>query len=97
MGHSTDCTNQRAPPTPRRVEPVKTPYSLSMTNAATTDSLTLELAGREIHITNPDRVLVEKLGATMRDLVNYYRKIEASDLRAMGGRPVLLQRFLMGG
>jgi DNA ligase D len=67
-----------------------------MTDADSTGSLTLEVAGREIHITNPDRVLFEELGATKLDLVNYFRGVEEPALRAMGGRPVLLQRFPRG-
>ncbi len=59
-------------------------------------SLTLEVAGREVQITNPERVLFDERRETKLDLVNYYRSVEEPLLRATGGRPVLLQRFPHG-
>jgi DNA ligase D len=56
----------------------------------------VEVAGQTITITNPDKVFFPEHGQTKLDLVRYYQAIEAPLLRAMGGRPVLLQRFPNG-
>ena len=64
------------------------------------EATTLELAGREVRITSPGKVLFGGAGITKLDLVRYYASIEAPLMRAMGGRPVLMQRFpneLSGG
>ena len=56
----------------------------------------VEVSGRTIRITNPDKVFFPEHGQTKIDLVHYYVSIEGPLLRAMGGRPVLLQRFPNG-
>src|SRR6185369_12332813 len=56
----------------------------------------LELAGREVRITSPDKVLFSERGETKLDLVRYYAAVEEPLMRAMGGRPVLMQRFPKG-
>jgi DNA ligase D len=60
------------------------------------DEVTLELAGREVRITSPGKVLFAERGETKLDLVRYYASLEAPLMRAMGGRPVLMQRFPRG-
>ena len=60
------------------------------------DAQVLELAGREVRITSPDKVLFAGPGVTKLDLVRYYAGLEAPLMRAMGGRPVLMQRFPQG-
>src|SRR3954449_12287558 len=56
----------------------------------------LELAGREVRITSPDKVLFGERGETKLDLVRYYAGLAEPLMRAMGGRPVLMQRFPKG-
>ena len=56
----------------------------------------LELAGREVKITSPGKVLFPERGETKLDLVRYYAAVEAPLMRTMGGRPVLMQRFPHG-
>jgi DNA ligase D len=63
---------------------------------AAKDAHVLELAGREIRITSPDKVLFAGNGETKLDLVTYYATIAGPLMRAMGGRPVLMQRFPKG-
>jgi DNA ligase D len=63
---------------------------------AGTDAQLLELAGREVRITSPEKLLFPKSGVTKLDLVRYYEALEAPLMRAMGGRPVLMQRFPKG-
>ncbi|ALG14146.1 non-homologous end-joining DNA ligase [Kibdelosporangium phytohabitans] len=54
------------------------------------------LAGREVAISSPDRVFFPERGETKLDLVNYYVAVAEPLMRAMGGRPVLMQRFPRG-
>ena len=56
----------------------------------------LELAGREVRITSPGKVLFGERGETKLDVVRYYAAVAEPLLRTMGGRPVLLQRFPQG-
>lgn len=60
------------------------------------DVVVVEASGREVQITNPGKVYFSERGETKLDLVRYYQSIEEPLLRAMGGRPVLLQRFPNG-
>jgi DNA ligase D len=60
------------------------------------DTLVVEAAGHELAITHPDRVFFPERRETKADLVRYYQSVEEPLLRAMGGRPVLLQRFPNG-
>jgi DNA ligase D len=60
------------------------------------DSVVVTPAGHEVPITSPNKVFFPGTGATKLDLVRYYQAVEAPLLRALGGRPVLLQRFPNG-
>jgi DNA ligase D len=60
------------------------------------DAEILELAGREVRLTSPGKVLFGARGETKRDLVDYYVSVGDALMRAMGGRPVLMQRFPNG-
>jgi DNA ligase D len=56
----------------------------------------LDVAGRQLTITSPDKVFFAERGATKLDLVNYYLAVEEPLMRAAGGRPTLMQRFPRG-
>src|SRR5262245_48335635 len=56
----------------------------------------LELSGRTVRITSPDKVMFPERGETKLDLVQYYQSIEQPLMRAMGGRPVLMERYPNG-
>src|SRR5438034_11089973 len=58
--------------------------------------LVVEAAGREIAVTSPSKAFFPERGETKLDLVRYYQTVEEPLLRAMQGRPVLLQRFPNG-
>src|SRR5204863_9142406 len=60
------------------------------------DTVVVEAGGREIEITHAGKVLFEERGDTKLDLVRYYQAVEGPLMAAMGGRPVLLQRFPNG-
>ena len=64
--------------------------------AGPVERTTVEAAGRAVDITSPSKVLFPERGDTKLDLVQYYLSVEAPLLRAMGGRPVLMQRFPHG-
>ena len=57
------------------------------------DYLTIELSGRELKISNPDKVFFSKRGETKLDLIEFYAAIEEPLMRVMGDRPTLMQRF----
>lgn len=52
--------------------------------------------GREVSISNPDKVLFPGPGYTKRDLVHYYLSVAEGALRAAGGRPNVLVRYPNG-
>ncbi len=58
--------------------------------------LQVEAAGRRLTITSPDKVFFSERGETKADLVRFYQLVAEPLLAAMGGRPVLLQRFPNG-
>jgi DNA ligase D len=60
------------------------------------NEVSVEAAGRELKISHPGKVLFPERGETKLDLVRYYQAVEQPLMRAMGGRPVLLQRFPNG-
>ena len=60
------------------------------------DVVAVEAAGREVMISSPGKVFFADGKQTKLDLVRYYQAVEAPLLRALGGRPVLLQRFPNG-
>jgi bifunctional non-homologous end joining protein LigD len=53
-------------------------------------------AGREVAISNPDKVYFPEAGITKLDLVHYYLAVAEGALRAAGGRPNVLVRYAEG-
>ncbi|HET9058531.1 MAG TPA: non-homologous end-joining DNA ligase [Acidimicrobiales bacterium] len=60
------------------------------------DAVQIQASGRLVTISHPGKVLFPDQGQTKLDLVRYYQAVEGPLLRAMAGRPVLLQRFPNG-
>jgi bifunctional non-homologous end joining protein LigD len=56
----------------------------------------LDIDGRAVTITNPDKVFFPKTGHTKLDLVNYYLSVADGALRGVHGRPMALKRFVNG-
>ncbi len=56
----------------------------------------LEAAGREVTITNPEKVFFPKAGYTKLDLVKYYLAVAEGALRGIAGRPIVLKRYVNG-
>jgi DNA ligase D len=57
------------------------------------DEQTLDIAGRSVTISSPDKVFFAERGETKLDLVRYYLAVAEPFLRTSGGRPTLMQRF----
>src|SRR5215475_1586912 len=57
---------------------------------------TLEIAGREVTITNPDKLVFPVGGHTKLDLIHYYLSVADGALRGVAGRPMVLKRFVHG-
>jgi DNA ligase D-like protein (predicted polymerase) len=56
----------------------------------------LEIDGRQVTISNPDKVLFPEGGHTKLDVVRYYLAVADGALRAAGGRPNVLVRYPNG-
>src|SRR5881409_2971567 len=56
----------------------------------------LEVAGREVAVTNPDKVFFPKAGYTKLDLAKYYAAVADGALRGIKGRPIVLKRYVNG-
>ena len=60
------------------------------------ERLTLEVAGREVAISNPGKVYFPEAGITKLDVVRYYLAVAEGALRGAGGRPNVLVRYADG-
>jgi DNA ligase D len=60
------------------------------------EPVAIEAGGREVEIGHPGKLLFREAGRTKLDLARYYVAVEPALMAAMGGRPVLLQRFPHG-
>jgi DNA ligase D-like protein (predicted polymerase) len=58
--------------------------------------LSLEVGGRTLSITHPDKVVFPDAGVTKLDLVEYYLAVADGALRGVAGRPMILKRFVKG-
>ncbi|MFI9555689.1 non-homologous end-joining DNA ligase [Nonomuraea endophytica] len=56
----------------------------------------MDVAGREVRITNPDKVVFPEAGYTKLDLITYYQAVAGGALRGVAGRPMILKRFVHG-
>jgi DNA ligase D-like protein (predicted polymerase) len=56
----------------------------------------VEVAGREVTVSNPDKVYFPKAGYTKMDLVRYYLAVADGAVRGVNGRPMALKRFVNG-
>jgi len=56
----------------------------------------IEVAGREVRITSPGKVVFPRTGHTKLDLVRYYEAVGEAALRGVYGRPMVLKRFVHG-
>jgi DNA ligase D-like protein (predicted polymerase) len=64
--------------------------------ANTGERVVLEIAGREVAISNPTKVYFPQAGVTKLDVVRYYLAVAEGALRGAGGRPNVLVRYANG-
>jgi DNA ligase D len=60
---------------------------------ADTSAIELDVEGRAIRVSNPDKVYFSTRGQTKLDLVSYYLSVGPGIVRALFERPCVLQRF----
>ena len=56
----------------------------------------LDVGGREVQVSNPDKVYFPEAGITKLEVVRYYLAVAEGALRAAGGRPNVLVRYANG-
>src|SRR5262245_37639966 len=64
--------------------------------ASTGDHELIVVAGREVSVSNPQKILFPKPKHTKLDLVRYYLAVADGALRGAGGRPNVLVRYPNG-
>jgi bifunctional non-homologous end joining protein LigD len=60
------------------------------------ERIVLDVAGREVAISNPGKVYFSEVGITKLDVVRYYLAVAEGALRGSGGRPNVLVRYANG-
>ncbi len=60
------------------------------------EQVIIEAAGREVVITNPDKVFFPQAGHTKLDLAKYYLAVAEGGLRGVARRPIVLKRYVNG-
>ena len=60
------------------------------------EKIVVNVDGRDVPVSHPDRVLFADHGETKLDLIRYYEAVREPLLATMGDRPVMLQRFPRG-
>ena len=53
----------------------------------------LEVEGREIRVTNPDKPYFPESGITKLDVVRYHVEVAEASMHGCGDRPVVLHRL----
>jgi DNA ligase D-like protein (predicted polymerase) len=57
------------------------------------DAVTLDIDGREVTVSHPEKVYFTGRGETKLDLVRYYQAVAEPLLSTLGDRPLLLERY----
>src|SRR3954467_860493 len=60
---------------------------------AKAEAVEVEAAGRTLLLSNPQKIFFPERGETKLDLARYYLAVEEPLMRALGGRPVLMERY----
>ena len=64
--------------------------------ASRTPAETLDIDGREVRVSNPDKVYFPEAGITKLELVRYYLAVAEGAVRAVYERPIVLKRYVDG-
>jgi bifunctional non-homologous end joining protein LigD len=60
------------------------------------DAVILEVAGREVRVSNPSKIYFPQAAKTKLDLVQYFLSVSEGALRGVRDRPMILKRFVGG-
>src|SRR5262245_27264497 len=60
------------------------------------ERIVLDVDGREVQVSNPNKVYFPEAGITKLDVVHYYLAVAEGALRGAGGRPNVLVRYANG-
>ena len=69
---------------------------MTVASAQTSQAVELEVGGRSVRISSPDRVYFPARGETKLDLVRYYMSVGDGIVRALRERPCMLHRYPTG-
>jgi DNA ligase D-like protein (predicted polymerase) len=58
--------------------------------------LSLDVDGRQVVVTHPDKIVFPAAGVTKLDLIRYYLAVADGALRGVADRPMILKRFVKG-
>src|ERR1700710_2984325 len=58
--------------------------------------LSIDVGGRTVAVSNPDKVVFPDAGVTKLDLIHYSLAVADGALRGVAGRPMILKRFVKG-
>src|SRR6204780_1497880 len=83
---------RRVPPSRRIGARIRPGYSDAMPDRKEI----IEVAGRAVTVSNPDKVYFPRTGHTKMDLVRYYLSVADGALTGVRGRPMVLKRFVHG-
>ena len=61
--------------------------------AVATPAIEIEVDGRDVRVTNPDKIYFPAVGVTKRELVEHYVGVGPGILRALSNRPTYMERF----
>src|SRR5207247_9461829 len=64
--------------------------------AGKSERVVIEVAGREVPVTNPGKVYFPEAGISKLDVVRYYLAVAEGALRGAAGRPNVLVRYANG-
>jgi bifunctional non-homologous end joining protein LigD len=67
-----------------------------MTRRAEANAEILEIAGRDVKVSNPRKLYFPQAGITKMDLVRYYLHVGEGALRGIFNRPIVLRRYTHG-
>ncbi|MYW18877.1 ATP-dependent DNA ligase, partial [Streptomyces sp. SID2955] len=57
------------------------------------DAVELEVGGRSVRLSSPDKVFFPERGFTKLDVARYYASVAPGILRALRNRPTTLERY----
>ena len=57
------------------------------------DAVEIEVDGRAVRVTNPDKIFFSAIKATKLDLVRYYLSVAEPLMRTVQGRPITMERY----